>query len=250
MFSLVGKKALVTGGCSGIGLAVVQRFLAAGAQVVAADLKTTPAFEQTGADFIEINVAEEQNVVAAFAEAERRLGKLDILVNNAGIGLEEGPIVEADVAAFDKTLAVNLKGVLFGLKYGPRHMKDGGSIINTASTAAFVTFPEYTGYAISKAGVVKLTEQAAVELGTRNIRVNAVCPGTTTTPMEPADSEESVICGYTTALGRPGLPEEQAAVFHFLAADDSRYVNAQAIKVDGGWVNGVTYGERDKLISD
>jgi NAD(P)-dependent dehydrogenase (short-subunit alcohol dehydrogenase family) len=90
---------------------------------------------------------------------------------------------------FDKTLNVNLKGVLFGLKYGTRFMNDGGSIINTASLAASATMPEYTAYAISKAGVVKLTEQAAVEPGSRAIRVNAVCPGTTVTPMEPADSE-------------------------------------------------------------
>ena len=93
------------------------------------------------------------------------------------------------------------------------------------------------------------SDLAAVELSARRIRVNAVCPGTTTTAMEPADSEESVICAYTTALGRPGRPEEQAAVFHFLASDDSGYVNAQAIRVDGGWVSGVTYGAMEKLLS-
>jgi len=249
MFSLTGKNALVTGGCSGIGLAVVRRFLAAGARVIAADLKTSTEFEATGAGFVVVDVTDEARVAAAFAEAQQRLGKLDIVVNNAGIALEEGPIVETNVEAFDRILAVNLKGVLFGLKYAPRHMTDGGSIINTASAAAFATVPEYTGYAISKAGVVKLTEQAAVELSARRIRVNAVCPGTTTTAMEPADSEESVICAYTTALGRPGRPEEQAAVFHFLASDDSGYVNAQAIRVDGGWVSGVTYGAMEKLLS-
>lgn len=248
MFSLSGKNALVTGGGSGIGLAVVQRFLAAGAHVIVADLRVTPEFKESDAEFVKLDVTDEAAVAHAFGFAEAQLGKLDIVVNNAGIGLEEKRIVDADIDVFEKTLQVNLKGVLFGLKYAPKHMNDGGSIINTASLAATLTIPEYTGYAVSKAGVVKLTQQAAVELGARGIRVNAVCPGTTTTPMEPADSDESAICAYTTALGRPGLPEEQAAVFHFLASGDSSYVNAQAINVDGGWVNGISYALKDKLV--
>ncbi len=249
MFSLSEKTAFVTGGCSGIGLAVVRRFIAAGAQVIAADLSTTAEFDNTGAAFVELDVSDEDRVAQVFSDVEIDFGKLDILVNNAGIGLEEGPLIQADIDAFQKTLAVNLNGVLYGLKYGPRHMNDGGSIVNTASLAATTTMPEYTGYSVSKAGVVKLSQQAAVELGSRNIRVNAVCPGTTTTPMEPADSEESRLCQYLTAAGRPGTPEEQAAVFHFLASDDASYVNAQAITVDGGWVHGLNNILIDKLLA-
>ena len=249
MFSLSEKTALVTGGCSGIGLAVVRRFIAAGAQVIAADLSTTAEFDNTGAAFVELDVSDEDRVAQVFSDVEIDFGKLDILVNNAGIGLEEGPLIQADIDAFQKTLAVNLNGVLYGLKYGPRHMNDGGSIVNTASLAATTTMPEYTGYSVSKAGVVKLSQQSAVELGNRNIRVNAVCPGTTTTPMEPADSEESRLCQYLTAAGRPGTPEEQAAVFHFLASDDASYVNAQAINVDGGWVHGLNNALIDKLLA-
>lgn len=249
MFSLSGKTALVTGGCSGIGLAIVKRFSAAGASVISADLSTTSEFGSTGAAFAELDVTDEDRVAQVLADVEADFGKLDILVNNAGIGLEEGPLTETDLDAFQKTLAVNLYGVLYGLKYGPRHMNDGGSIINTASLAAIATMPEYTGYSVSKAGVVKLSQQAAVELGSRNIRVNAVCPGTTTTPMEPADSEESRLCQYLTAAGRPGRPEEQAAVFHFLASDDASYVNGQAINVDGGWVHGLNNTLIDKLLA-
>ena len=249
MFSLSKKTALVTGGCSGIGLAIVRRFIAAGARVIAADLSTTAEFDDTGAAFVELDVTDEDRVAQVFSDVEIDFGKLDILVNNAGIGLEEGPLIEADIDAFQKTLAVNLNGVLYGLKYGPRHMNDGGSIVNTASLAATTTMPEYTGYSVSKAGVVKLSQQSAVELGNRNIRVNAVCPGTTTTPMEPADSEESRLCQYLTAAGRPGTPEEQAAVFHFLASDDASYVNAQAINVDGGWVHGLNNALIDKLLA-
>lgn len=249
MFSLSEKTALVTGGCSGIGLAVVRRFIAAGAQVIAADLSTTAEFDDTGAAFVELDVSDEYRVAQVFSDVEVGFGKLDVLVNNAGIGLEEGPLIQANIEAFQKTLAVNLNGVLYGLKYGPRHMNDGGSIVNTASLAATATIPEYTGYSVSKAGVVKLSQQAAVELGSRNIRVNAVCPGTTTTPMEPADSEESRLCQYLTAAGRPGTPEEQAAVFHFLASDDASYVNAQAITVDGGWVHGLNNILINKLLA-
>lgn len=249
LFSLAGKVALVTGGCSGIGLAVVNRFLVAGATVIAADLSTTAEFDKTGTSFVPLDVTIENRVAQVFDEVEATFGKLDILVNNAGIALEEGPLEDIDIDAFSRIFAVNLQGVLYGLKYGPRHMNDGGSIVNTASLAAVVTMPGYAGYSASKAGVVKLTQQAAMELAKRNIRVNAVCPGTTTTPMEPPDSAESRLCRYMTAAGRPGTPEEQAAVFHFLASDDSKYVNAQAINVDGGWTYGMNHALIDELLA-
>ncbi len=249
VFSLAGKNALITGGCSGIGLAIVKRFISAGAQVMAADLRVTPEFEATGAQFVETNVAVEDLVAAAFSEAETKMGKLDILVNNAGIAMDTGPVTDTDLSQYQKYQDVNLQGIFLGMKYGPRHMKDGGSIINTASIAAHLVFPEYTSYSITKAGVVSLTTNSAVELAPRKIRVNAVCPGTTTTPLEPADSDESLICALTTCAGRPGLPEEQAAVYHFLASDESGYINAQAINVDGGWVHGLTYAACKKLLS-
>ena len=248
MFSLKGKNALVTGGCSGIGLAIVERFMAAGANTIAADLKTTTDFEASGATFIEVDVAIEEQVATAFERAGAQIGKLDILVNNAGIALDTGPITETELSQFDRTQDVNLRGVFLGIKYGPYHMNDGGSIINTASVAAEMVVPEYTSYAISKAGVVCLTINAAVELAPRQIRVNAVCPGTTTTPMEPAESDESVLASLISCAGRPGTPQEQAAVYHFLAADDSSYVNAQAIRVDGGAIHGLTRHSFEKLL--
>jgi NAD(P)-dependent dehydrogenase (short-subunit alcohol dehydrogenase family) len=248
MFSLAGKVALVTGGASGIGLAVVQRYLAAGAQVFAADLRNSEALSATAAEFVALDVSDEQQVCAQFAEVAQRAGGLDVVVNNAGIALEEGALAAADIEAFRRTLAVNLDGVLFGLKYAPAHMQAGGSIINTASLAATVAMPEYTGYAVSKAGVVRLTKQAAVELGPRGIRVNAVCPGTTLTAMEPGDSEESQLCRLLTALGRPGLPEELAAAYHFLAADDASYITGTCMQVDGGWHGGVGYAAQAALL--
>lgn len=248
MFSLTGKKALVTGGCSGIGLAVVKRFLSAGAKVMVVDLQTTAEFEELSTPFIELDVSDEKRLCSAFSETETQIGKLDILINNAGIALDTGPITDTDLEQYERYQAVNLKGVFLGMKYGPRHMNDGGSIINTASIAAHMVYPEYTSYSVTKAGVVSLTTNAAVELSSRNIRVNAVCPGTTITPLDPADSDEFRVCELVTCAGRAALPEEQAAVYHFLASDDSKYINAQAINVDGGWVHGLTYRAMEKLV--
>lgn len=248
MFSLNNKVAVVTGGASGIGLAVVQRFLAAGAKVIAADITNTDELAATEAAFVQIDVSSESAVADGFRAIRDKFGLWQILVNNAGIALDEGGIEATDTDVFRRVLDVNLLGVLHGLKHGPRYMSDAGSIINTASLAAISAIPQYTAYAASKAAVLSLTRQSALELAGRGIRVNAVCPGTTLTPMEPGDSEESQLCAYLSAAGRPGTTREQAAVFHFLASDDSSYVNAQAINVDGGWVHGVTNAAKDRLI--
>ena len=130
LFSLAGKRALVTGGSSGIGLAIVNRFLAAGANVVAADLVASEALGRTTASFVSLDVTLEDRVARVFEEVEASFGKLDVLVNNAGIALQEGPIHQIEVDLFNRTLEVNLLGVLHGLKYGPKHMNNGGSMWN------------------------------------------------------------------------------------------------------------------------
>ena len=247
MFSLQDKKALITGGSHGIGLAVARRFVKAGAEVIIGDINLPDPIKDEFS-FVHLDVRDENSVEAALAAATGDDDGIDVLVNNAGIARSESTLGNSNLDVFEEVLSVNLRGVLHGLKLGPSYMRDGGSIINTASLAAIVTVPAYTGYGVSKAGVVKLTQQAAVELGERNIRVNAVCPGTTTTDMEPADSDESRLCSYLTALGRPGLPEEQAAVFHFLASDDASYITGQTIFVDGGWLHGIMPATADKIL--
>ena len=249
MFDLRNKKALITGASSGIGLAVARRFTRAGAQVIVADLHDSPERQALACTFRKLDVADPGAVEAVFADIHREFGAIDVLINNAGIALAENSLTECVEGDFHRILQVNLYGVLHGLKFGPGIMRDGGNIINTASLAADVTISGMAAYGVSKSAVIKLTTQAALELGERRIRVNAVCPGTTTTPMEPSDSDESVICSYASITGRPASADEQAAVYHFLACDDAAYINAQAIRVDGGWINGLTDRAVEKLLS-
>ena len=242
-FTLNDKIALITGGASGIGLAVARRFRAAGATVVIADLQ--PGGEvaaEIGARFVSLDVSDGAALAAVLAEVAEHEGKLDILVNNAGINGSDGVKIEdCDDALSKKLFEVNTFGVYYGLKHGPRHMNDGGSIINTASLAASFVFPGSGPYSASKAAVANLTTMAASELATRRIRVNAVAPSFIRTPLAMDDIElfEKIGERATNAL-RIAEPEEVAAVFHFLASDDAGYINGQVINVDGGMSIGLT----------
>ena len=234
MFDLKGKAALVTGGSSGIGLAVVRRLVAAGAHVAVADVQSPPETDDHDFAFFQVDVTDSSAVSRMFEQAQGELGKLDVVVNNAGVAPETGRLDETQLDAADLTLNVNLRGVMYGLKFAPASMADGGSIINTASAAAKIGYPTYGPYAASKAGIVGLTLVAAVELGSRGIRVNAVCPGTILTPMQPEDDFESRFNAALSPLGRVGQTDDVVGLYHFLAADESRFITGQAIYVDGG----------------
>jgi NAD(P)-dependent dehydrogenase (short-subunit alcohol dehydrogenase family) len=131
-------------------------------------------------------------------------------------------------------LEVNLKAVYNGLRFAPPHMNDGGSIINTASDAATYSLPGYSQYSATKAAVCSLTRVAAMELVPRGIRVNAICPGSVWSEMVESDDPEVAITESLSPMGRVGEPEEIAALCHFLAAPDCRYMTGQSIYVDGG----------------
>jgi len=242
-FDLSGKLAFITGGASGIGLAIARRFCAAGARVVIADLQDgTEIAQELGARYQSLDVSDGEAVAQALADTAATDGKIDILVNNAGINGADGVnIQECDDALSKKLFEVNTFGVYYGLKYGPRHMNDGGSIINTASLAASYVFPGSGPYSASKAAVANLTTMSATELATRRIRVNAVAPSFIRTPLAMDDIElfEKIGERATNAL-RIAEPEEVAAVFHFLASDDAGYINGQVINVDGGMSIGLT----------
>lgn len=249
MFSLEGKTALVTGAASGIGLAVACRFQSAGACVAAVDVQESDELHERGIRLFRTDVSDEEDLSRGLQAAADLLGGLDILVNNAGVAGGTWALCDHPREDLDKTVATNLFGVLWGLRHGPVHMRDGGSVINTASIAGLMASPMLGIYAMTKAGVISLTATAAHELGHRRIRVNAVCPGTVITPMEPADGEEAQLAPFVTALGRPATVDDLAGVFHFLAADESRYVTGQVLPVDGGWSAGWSQQVWDALVA-
>jgi len=248
MFSLKGKNAFVTGAAGGIGLAVATRFAAAGANVVISDIADgTEAARAIGARFVRVDVGDEASVGAGLDEAVSALGPLDILVNNAGVGDVGESIADTQTATLEKIARINQWGVLYGMKHGPRRMNDAGSIINTASLAAFVHLPGSVAYSAAKAAVVSMTKMAALELGNRGIRVNAVAPGYVATALGSGDEGEALMQSFSP-LGRVATPEDIAGVFHFLAANESAFITGQTIKVDGGWSCGPTPALLEKVL--
>jgi len=241
MFSLDGKKAFVTGGSSGIGRGVAEALIKQGASVVIADIVDgTAVAREIGASFVTVNVADEDSVSGALKEATNDLGgNLDIVVLNAGIG-DVGPtFVETDQKLIEKVTRINHYGVLYGFKHAPRNMNNGGSIIATSSMAAFINIPGAGVYSAGKRAVNSMTEMAALELGTRGIRVNAVCPGYTATALGSGE-EGQKLCEAFTALGRVATVNDMTGIYVFLASDASSYMTGQALKVDGGWHCGPT----------
>jgi 3-oxoacyl-[acyl-carrier protein] reductase len=243
-FSLAGKAAIVTGGCSGIGLAIAQRFREHGVRVLIADRQRDGAkvAREIGAEFQLTDVSMESELAAAFVAANGHFERVNILVNNAGIqplgvGFEAitGPLLE-------RTFAVNVNSIAFGLKYAGRHLTDGGRVINLASFVGIIGVPRGTAYAASKAAAVHLTKLGAIELAPRRITVNAISPGTILTPAvtEIADNPEIPFIKQRAPLGRLGRPEEIAALCHFLVSDEAAYITGQNIAVDGGLTAGWT----------
>lgn len=247
MFSLEGKIAVVTGAASGIGLATVKRFAEAGAKVVIADItESSDLAREIGGLFIKTDVTQEDQVKALMDTTAKTYGRIDIVINNAGGGEGSGPnfIPYLPAEDFEAGYKLNLMGVVFGIKHAADHMTGGGSIVNTSSVAGYQGAPTYAPYVASKAAVIGVTRTAAIELAARNIRVNCVCPGTVDTPMAYGDeaNAELKIATMMMPLGRLCKPEEVAALFHFLVADDCSFISGQAICIDGGMTAGISMG--------
>ena len=248
MGRLDGKVAVVTGGASGIGAGIVERFIAEGARVVVADLQESAAAETAreygdSARFVRTDVSAEADVAAAVDLAVSSFGRLDVMANNAGIIGAVGPIAETSESAFDETIGVLLKGVFLGTKHAARVMVPRGSgvIISTASTAAFMGGLGPHLYTAAKHAVVGLTKSVANELGPHGIRVNAVAPGSTLTPMvttmrgEPVD--EAIVAEHLASrslLGIVGRPADMANGVLYLASDEARYVTGHCLVIDAG----------------
>lgn len=243
MIELTGKKAIITGGAGGIGLAAVRTFTKAGAEVIIADINEAAgmkAAEETGATFIRCDVSNSQDVQNVIAAAN---GKLDILYNNAGVywNGRDGRITEIEEDNWEKILAINLRSVFLFCKYAlPLLMKQGGSIINTGSSAGMIGIPNCDAYTATKGAIVQLTKSMAAEYGRYNVRVNCISPAAIMTPMvkesNPPDStfDENAFLNLRTPLRRYGTPEEIADLACYLASDQATYLNGAIIAADGG----------------
>lgn len=244
MFSLANKAAIVTGGASGIGLAIAQRFLAAGASVLISDRRAEGGeiAKVACADFFQADVSEESQIAAMFDAARKHFGRVDILVNNAGIQPLGVGISDLTGDLLRRTLDVNVHGVAFGIKHAARTLAEGGRVINLASFVGVLATPGGAAYSTSKAAVIHLTKIGAIELAPRRITVNAISPGTILTPAVTgiADNPEIPFIQRRTPLSRLGEPEEVAALCHFLATDEAAYITGQNICIDGGLTAGWT----------
>ena len=247
---LQGRTALVSGGSSGIGLAVASRFVVEGADVTALARHYRPEVDDVGARFVAADTSDPEAMRAALAVTVERTGPLDVLVLNAGIAsLDAGSLQDTDLADVEELVRVNTMGVLHGLTAMPPYLRDGASVIITASAATSWAFPGYMGYSLSKAPLYEMARHAAMKLGARGIRVNTVSPGTVLTPMQPPDDPEARIAQVATCLGRAAFPDEVAGVYVFLASDDSAYVTGTDIRADGGWLDGLTEAHARALLA-
>jgi NAD(P)-dependent dehydrogenase (short-subunit alcohol dehydrogenase family) len=246
--SFTGKTALVVGGTTGIGAAVVSAFAAQGGSVVfagldcaeARDLARTINAQRPGAAlFVPIDVRREADAMALVRTAAERFGRIAYSLNNAGVEGPFGPLQDATEEDFDRIIGVNLKGVWLGLKHQIRHMREhgGGSIVNTASSAGIVSIPQVAIYSASKHAIIGLTKAAALEQARSGIRVNAVAPGPVRTGLL-----QRMVAGHveldqiaaSVPMGRISEPAEIAEAVLWLWSDGSSYVTGQSLVVDGG----------------
>ena len=261
MNGLSGKTAIVTGGSSGIGQAIAVRLGHEGVNVAVNYVGPLEGAEATReaieggvrscidevnacsapcrALLVEADVSDEQAVERMFKEVRSEFGTVDFLVNNAGIQVAQDSEL-LDAAAFDRVLAVNLRGSFLCAQQQIRQLLDDdrpGSIVNISSVHQVVPKPKFLGYSVSKGGMQNLTRTLALEFAGRGIRVNAIGPGATVTPINRAwidDPEKAALVTSHIPMGRAGLAEEMAATTAFLLSDEAGYITGQTLFVDGG----------------
>jgi glucose 1-dehydrogenase len=252
---LTGKNVLVTGGTSGIGQAIAVRFAEFGANV-AINYRSRPEdaaeteqqveacvtkVQRMGVKDVIVrgDVSKEEDVVGMIRDAIEKLGGVDVLINNAGIQISR-PTHELSAEDFDRVLGVNLRGTFLFAREAIRHFlaeEKPGVIINISSVHQRIPKPNYLGYSVSKGGMQNLTTTLALEYAGQGIRVNAIGPGATVTPINRAWVDDPVKAEQVTShipIPRPGTAEEMGALACFLASDEGAYITGQSIFVDGG----------------
>jgi NAD(P)-dependent dehydrogenase (short-subunit alcohol dehydrogenase family) len=241
------RVAVITGGCSGIGLATVRRFVEEGAKVVVGDVNDEAGaalVEELGevATYVHVDVTSKDEVDALFQAAKDTYGSVDIAFNNAGISPpEDDSILDTDLEAWRKVQEVNLTSVYLCCKAALPYMLEQkrGSIINTASFVAVMgAATSQISYSASKGGVLSMTRELGVQFAREGVRVNALCPGPVNTPLLQElfakDPERAARRLVHVPMGRFGEPDEMAAAVLFLASDDSSFMTANTFLVDGG----------------
>ncbi|NHA68191.1 3-oxoacyl-ACP reductase [Phycicoccus flavus] len=242
---LESKVAVVTGGCSGIGLATVRRFAQEGATVVVADLADDAGealADEVGGLFVHTDVADKTDVDRLFASARDTYGRVDVAFNNAGISPpEDDSILDTDLEAWKRVQDVNLTSVYLCCKAVIPIMLEqgGGSIVNTASFVAVMgAATSQISYSASKGGVLSMTRELGVQFARQGVRVNALCPGPVNTPLLQelfaSDPDRAARRLVHVPMGRFGEPEEMANAVLFLASDESSFMTASTFLVDGG----------------
>ena len=242
---LEGKTAVVTGGCSGIGLATVRRFAEEGAKVVIGDLDDSrgPGIaEEVGGTYLHTDVVDKEQVDALFALAKSTYGSVDIAFNNAGISPpDDDSILTTELEAWRRVQEVNLTSVYLCCKAALPYMLEQkkGSIINTASFVAVMgAATSQISYSASKGGVLSMSRELGVQFAREGVRVNALCPGPVNTPLLrklfASDPERAARRLVHVPVGRFAEPEEMANAVLFLASDESSFITASTFLVDGG----------------
>ncbi|MEU6311690.1 SDR family oxidoreductase [Streptomyces sp. NPDC047014] len=242
---LAGRRALVTGGDSGIGRAVCLAFAREGADIAFTHLpeeageaeETTRLIREAGHTALAVacDIRHEDQCAALVDQTVSELGGIDLLVNNAAYQMSQPDGIEAiTTEQFDRVMKTNLYGMFWLTKAALAHMPRGGSVINTASVQGYQPSPHLLDYAMTKSAIISFTHSLAQMLAERGIRANAVAPGPVWTPLIPATMPDPTDFGKQSPLGRPAQPAEMAPAYVFLASDRASYITGEIVNATGG----------------